>query len=59
MEVMYSSTFVCMLAGLRTTNRLVCTKFGAKVACEPLKKPLDFGCNADLDADQGIFKRNF
>ena len=46
-EVMFSSAFVCLLAGLAKTTHLICTKFDGKVAREPRKKWLEFGGNPD------------
>ena len=42
-EAMFSSAFVCLLAGLHKTPELIFTKFSRKVAHGPRKKLLDFG----------------
>jgi len=44
---MFSSTFVCLLAGLRKNYSTDFTKFGEKISHGPRKKPFDFGGNPD------------
>ena len=39
--------FVCLLAEYTKTTRPIFAKFGEKVAREPRKNPLDFGCSTD------------
>ena len=47
-KVMFSSSFVCSLAGLlKKTAQSIFTKFGGKAAHGPLKKQLDLGGNPD------------
>jgi len=44
-EVMFSSAFVCLLAGLGKITQPISTEFGGNVAHGPRKKALDFGDN--------------
>ena len=39
--------FVCLLAEYTKTTRPIFAKLGEKVAREPRKNPLDFGCSTD------------
>ena len=55
-EVMFSSAFVCLLAGLCKNIPPIFTKFDGKVAHGPTKRRLDFGRNPDLNPDPGIFE---
>jgi len=44
-EFTFSSSFVCLLAGLCKNYSVGLRKFGGKAACGPWKKPFDSGSN--------------